>query len=1007
MLGSGSTAAQLRVLGTIEVIGAAGALTIRDGMPRKLLAALTIRAGAPVSVDVLVDDLWTSRTPTDARNSLQVLVSYLRGKLSSVADDITIERGSWGYQLVVADPLVIDAVHLQRAVDATPSQWEGVAPKKIEAQLADLNEALTLWRGNPYADVMYEEFAQAEVARLQELRVIIQERQANGLLALGRTQEATSLLQPLVVEHPLRESVWAALILALYRSGRQADALRAYATAREHFVEDVGLEPGPELRDLERRVLAHDPTLDWMSRESAPASTRQAPTRVIDAELPAVESRVPVPVSGLVGRDFEIQAVAELLETHRLVTLVGPGGVGKSRLGIEVARGALDHSTVLFIELGAIRDAGDVAMTLAAEVGVSAMPGVDPLEAVAVRLGSRPTLLVLDTCEHLVDALAAAASLLLRRNADLRILATSRQALGVGGEVSWPVPALELADEGAGSVTAVTASGAVRLFVERARRAKSDFELTDDNAADVARICRTLDGLPLAIELAAARVNVLSPARIVQRLDDRFALLSKGERDAEARQQSLRSAIEWSYQLLGATEQRFFARLSVFPASFDLDAAEAIAGGGLDDDALELLGGLVERSLVVAAGTDRFSLLDSLRAFAAVQLAAGGGAVDPEELQQIHARWYAAVVLDAGISSPGPLPQKWPRLRAESANLVVAVDRLFAGVDAITGAKVAAALAGFLIIEGRLTQADQWLIRARDVDGDDSTMARVWRESGVLELYQSRFAESLAACRRSLVHARRVGDDQLIASTLLALGSAEWGVEDYDAAVAAHREAADLFQRHGDHRGQGFALARLGRTLSTLGDESAVGVLEEASRLLPIANDDWMSAIALEHLASALLRRGQTQVALELAKQAADFAGRIGSHAGELAALLTLGRALVATGDLGAARQAHAAALARAIGMGNPGGTAEALEALAPDVEAQGDVAVAVQILSCADAVRLQHHVPTRPTTEASRAGTNARLEAAVGTVRFAELRALGERREPAWALEVLDQTAV
>jgi tetratricopeptide (TPR) repeat protein len=561
-------------------------------------------------------------------------------------------------------------------------------------------------------------------------------------------------------------------------------------------------------------------------------------------------------------------------------------------------------------------------------------------------------------------------------------------------------------------VIEVEPSGAVRLFVDRAHAVRPDFALSDDNAAEVARICRVLDGLPLAISLAAARVNVLSPRGIVERLDDRFKLLSRGGRDAEARQRSLRSAIEWSYELLAPSEQRLLCRLGAFSGSFDLDAATAVAGAGLDesedgyDDAFDgevfdQLGDLVDRSLVVARADDRFVLLDTLRAFAVDELERTASAAEIDALRARHAAWYTALALDADPKSHGPLPGRSERLRVESANIRAALTWLFASGRAAEGARLAGAGAGFLVLEGRLVQAQHWLGLAATADADDATMASVHRGIGVLELYQGRFPESHAACTTSVELARRTGDDELVASTLLALGSADWGVGDYPAAIDHHREAARLFEAVGDDRGLGFALARLGRTLLAVGDPEALDHLERAERLLAATRAEWMHAVGLEHLAAGLLAAGRHEEALARARQALQVAEDVRSHAGEITALLTMSRAHLAADDRTAALQVLHAALTRASSAGNPGAIADALDGLA-GATADDDPALAAELLGCAAAVRSEHGVSLAPIAVAGHDALVDRCRAQLGTVRFTELSDAGRARSPSWASTVL-----
>jgi predicted ATPase/DNA-binding SARP family transcriptional activator len=1009
------TSSRLSVLGPIEVTGPHGPIQIREGMARKLLSALAIKMSEPIPSDVLIEELWGERQPLDARNALHVLVSYLRRVLDPVKSDITLERSGSSYRLTCADPAILDSVVFERTVQSIQDVFTvDELPRAAEAALECADRALSLWRGTPFAESMYDEFAQVETARLRELRAIALERRGRALLALGRNADAVESLQALVGEYPLRESVWGALIVALYRSHRQADALRAYGTARDHLVDELGVEPGPELRDLERRVLDQDASLDsdppcaravhQLDRpRDAVVSANAAP-----APVWTVDSYVPEPVSTLVGRGFEAAHVRRLVEQTRLTTLTGPGGVGKSRLAVEVALAVKDSWPTRFVEFGGLPADSDVTLLIASELGVPSVPRASSLDAVAMALGDGDSLVVFDTCEHLIDQIAAAASGLLQRNPGVHILATSRLPLGVSGETVWSVPPLDLPDDDARTLIDVAASNAVRLFVARAVACRPDFVLDDGNAAAVAEICRRLDGLPLAIELAAARVKILSPARIVERLGDRFALLSHGARTAETRQRSLWALIEWSYDLLGQDERSFFDRLGVFGGSFDFDAAAVIAGDAMTEagqtefsiEPLDLLGALVEHSLVNSTESDRFVLLDTLRAFAQSQLDSKLDAHDASAIRTRHAQWYLDIALSADPKSHGPLPGSWPQLRAEAANCIAALEWLHHTGDLVSVARLAGALAGFWMLEGQIAHADRWLRLVQSADLDDATRASVMRGIGVLELYQSRFAESVEATTQSVAAARRTADIDLVGSCLLTLGGALWGVGRFEESSVALSEAVTIFAATSDARGHGFALARLGRTQSALEDESAITHLQTATSLLAASGEGWMACVAAEHLASALLHAGRHDAAVAAAQRAVGLGERVGSRAGRMAALLTLGRALVALGDSESARRTLVVALADATRSGNPGGIADAVDGLAQVSSSCGDVELAVELMALSDALREQRHVAVPTVVRAARSALIQALGTQVAPDRYDDLRRSGGQREVRWVVE-------
>jgi predicted ATPase/DNA-binding SARP family transcriptional activator len=989
----------LRVLGSLELDGPAGPIAIRQGRERKLLSLLLMRRESAVPVDVIIEELWPEQRPANERNALQVLVSGLRRQLEPVSDDFRLDRTADAYCLSVRDPALVDAVVFEREVrEAQERLAAGATEAEVRDALALMDHALAIWRGTPYTDSLYEPFAQADVTRLREIHANAREQRARALLRLGRHRDAVEVLQTLATEHPLRESVWAALILSLYRSQRQGEALRLYTVARRNLVEELGVEPGPELRDLEQRVLQQDPTLDWTPLEPGAGSPTRpanvAPAVAAASALP-LESSVPAEVSSLVGRAAEIREVLDLVGDNRLVTLTGAGGIGKTRIAVAVASQLRADVVTRLIDLGSLHDGADVGQLLASDLGVQTNPGVDPLDSIATALGETPLLLVLDTCEHVLNSAALATSRLLRRSPNLRVLATSRQPLGVAGEVVWLTPALGLADPDAHAVERVTASDAVQLFVERARARRSGFELDETNAADVARICRTLDGLPLAIELAAARVNLLSPARILERIDDRFALLSQGTTAVDPRQRSLRATIEWSYDLLTDDQRTYFDRLSVFASSFDIDAAAAVAGRGLVGDPLDLLGALVERSLVQSVEGDRFDLLDTLRSFGSERLQ------DDAAVRERHAEWYFGVAIAADPWSHGPLPDGWPRLRVDAANCVAALDWFAATGQDARAARLAGALAGFWMLGGQFLRAHHELGRRRDVAADDASLASLWRGLGVLELYRNRFDDSAAAASRSVDHARRVGDPMLVASTLLTLGSALWGTGDLVASQESLVEAADVFARQGDRRGQGFALARLGRTYAGARDERAVDTVMEGTRLVETAGDRWMHCVALEHLAGCLLSRRAHAPALVAAQQSVDAGRRAGSHTGVLFALATLGRVLLAADQVAEAAGVAASALQMSIDMVNPGGIADSLDIGAQVAHALDDATLAAALVASAEATRRTHRVSVPAVARAARdqfvAGLTGRVVDAGPALSPAEalerIRALAEAR--------------
>jgi predicted ATPase len=507
---------------------------------------------------------------------------------------------------------------------------------------------------------------------------------------------------------------------ALYLAGRQAEALDSYQQLRVGLGEQLGLDPGPELARLLQAILTHDPALT--------VRTPPVPRR----------TNLPAPLSSLVGRTAAVADVRKLLDTGRLVTLTGPGGVGKTRLALETAAQLVDDLAdgAWVVELAGQHApcsdnvVGCLAELVAAVVGVrddavlTVPPAGRPEELIRrlpAALASKQLLLVLDNCEQVIDAVAGLAALLLRSAPELRILATSRQPLGLSGELLWQVPTLELPDPASeGDLYAVAHCSAVQLFVQRAAAATAGFTLTENNAAAVAAICRRLDGLPLALELAAARMRALTVHELAARLDDRFRLLATGNRDAPERQQTLRAVVDWSWELLTTRERRLLGRLGVFADGFTLAAAEGIcAGAGLDHtDVLDLLTRLVDRCLVVAEDSGaHYRLLETIAAYALQRLEEFG---ETDQLRLRHAQWYADLAEQADRQLQSHDQQSWlERLDTESGNCRAALTWTVAQSEATLALRLAGALAWYWFLRGRHSEGRRMLAGALSTSTGD------------------------------------------------------------------------------------------------------------------------------------------------------------------------------------------------------------------------------------------------------------------------------------------------
>ncbi|GAA1306310.1 ATP-binding protein [Saccharothrix xinjiangensis] len=598
---------EFRVLGPVEVVHAGRPLALGGPRHRRLLAALLLRAGDVVPAGTLVHALWGDAPPRSARAMLHVRTSELRAALRIA--EVRLSSRAGGYVLG-AGPEDVDAWRFERLAAAGAAALAAGEPGRARD---DLGAGLALWRGPALAEFADEPFARPDVARLGELRLRALENRVAADLDLGRHAELVAELGALVAENPLRERFWGQLVLALYRTGRQGEALRAYESVRLVMADQLGLDPGGELRALHAAVLRQASWLD------PPRAVRRLHV-------------LPAAVTSFVGRRRELPGIRALLREHRLVTLTGAGGAGKSRLAVEAAGvSAPDFPAgAALVDLAAVTRPGCAVPAVAAVLDVRERLRRPLFDALAERIGGERLLLVLDNCEHLVDEVGEVALRLLRRCPELRVLVTSRERLGLIGEAVRPVPGLGLPAVGAAGVDAIGRADAVRLVVDRVSAVDPDFRLTEVTAGAVAEICRRLDGLPLAIELAVAGVRTWGVRRIAASLDDPFRLPVSGSCGTSGRHRTLRAVVDWSYDLLDDAQRRLFDRLAVFAGGFTAQAVEAVCGGAPGDGppVAEVLAGLVDKSLVAVDHTGvepRYRMLGTLRAYASERLAESGG----------------------------------------------------------------------------------------------------------------------------------------------------------------------------------------------------------------------------------------------------------------------------------------------------------------------------------------------------------------------------------------------
>jgi len=874
---------QVRLFGELEVLAEGVPVPVRGAKQRALLALLALQRGQPISADRLIDALWGDGQAANPANALQAQIGQLRRTFGAAA----ILTSEAGYALCVG-PGEVDIVRFEQLVTKGRRLAAG---GELAPASATLGEALGLRRGEPLAEFAYSGFFDAERARLDELTLVATESRAGADLGLGRHGELAGELEALCREHPLRERLWELLILALYRSGRQAEALRAYAEVRDRLVGELGIDPGPALRELQTRILAQDPSL-------APASAPARPAPVPAAGAPVTAGNLPERLGRFVGRDAELAQLFEAVRVSRLVTLTGPGGAGKTRLAVEAAAALRpEHPDgAWLVELADVSQPEGVVPAAAAALGAgaatlaSAAPAGSTTELIARHLAGRSLVLVLDNCEHVVGEAAALTGTLLGAVPGLRLIATSREPLGIPGEVLVPVGGLAPA-------------AAVELFVDRARAVRPGF-LADGPAAGVVEdICRRLDGLPLAVELAAARLRALPLATVAERLDDRFRLLSRGARTALPRQQTLRAVVDWSYDLLFSDERRLFARLAAFTGGCGLAAAEAVCADEQVPacEILDVLSRLVDKSLVTASGGDgeaRFGQLQTLWEYGRERLGESGEA---GTMRARHGAYYRRLAAEAhqglrGATGPGCRD----RLVAESGNLRAALEEYIATGDADAALSLASGMAWLWFINGDFLEGARWLGDALGAEGP-------------------RRAEVAATAH--LWHGYCVGMSTSPAA----------GVVECEQAVAALRAGHDR-----DHLAEalviyatvlGFA-HHFGRSLDALG---------EARELLEPAGHGWLLGVHDLIVAWNLLSLGRLEDAEPVARSSLERFDAEGEVLLVVSPLNALASIAEARGDLDAASAAYEALLERCRATGQPIQVPFSLVALAALRARQGD----------------------------------------------------------------------
>jgi predicted ATPase/DNA-binding SARP family transcriptional activator len=838
------TPPQFTLLGPLSVRRDGEPTAIGGQKPRALLAALLLEANRVVSLDQLVDALWGEAPPDTARNTIQVYVSQLR----KVLPDGMLDTAPPGYRLIV-DPETIDLFRFVRLCEEGRTR---LADGNAVGAAETLRAALDLWRGAPLADFAWEPFAHAEISRLEELRLAALEDRIDADLALARHGQLIPELERLVVEEPLRERVRAQLMLALYRAGRQADALAVYQRARKALVDELGIEPGESLRKLERAILAQDPSL------GIPLPTTGPPRRV------------PIPPYPLLGRERELDALAELVRRDgtRLVTLTGIGGIGKTRLALElVNRLAPEFPDGVGVALLAtVQEPALVARTILEALGLPEA-GRDPEEALIGTLSASRLLLLIDNFEQVLAA-APTVARLLGAAPGLTVIVTSRAPLHVAAEHEFAVPPLA-EDE------------AAELFVTRAQAANPSFALSEQNAAAVAELCVRLDGLPLAIELAAARSKLLPPVALLARLGNRLELLTGGRRDAPRHQQTLRMTLDWSYDLLDSDAQRLFAQLGVFAGGCTLASAESVCR--VEGSVLDGLAALVDESLVAQRESDepRFTLLQLVRDYALERLNASG---ENNETRNRHLEHFVAFAEEAEPGLAGSDQAGWlARIEGEHDNLRAALAYALETEDSRSALRLAVGVRRFWQIHGYLAEGRESLESALAASEDTPSELRAngFNMAGILAGEQGDFDAARVSFTAAAEEGRAVGATRALSSALVNLGNLAFFSGDTSAARELYRESIYHFSSLGDVSGQARAKENIGLLSLTAGDAGeAVSWLAAARDLAREVGDELEVGRATRSLAAAMVELGAEAEATNLLAESLGIVRALGDTHG-------------------------------------------------------------------------------------------------------------------------------
>lgn len=927
-------AVEFRLLGDVEAWLHGTRLEIGHVRQRCVLVALLVDVNHTVGSDQLIERVWADEPPRNARNALAAYMSRLRN-LFAEAGDVQILRQPGGY-LLSADARSVD-LHCFRGLVA-----EARATTDCAEAAALFDQALRLWRAVPFTTLdtpwINEVRSSLEVERFSAFL-----ERNDRALAAGRHAELVAELTAEMAAHPLDERLAAQLMLAQYGAGRQAPALEVFRQVKERLVEELGVDPSPVLRDAHQQILVGD-------RGPGPVASPPQSNRDTAASLP----RRP---TAFIGRHADKKRVAAALADGPLLTLTGVGGVGKTRLALEVAAAVGDRypDGVWLCELAPLDDGAAVGHAFAAALRLQQRHGLDIEATVIEYLGTRDLLLIVDNCEHLLDSAATLVDRIITRCPRVTVLATSREALGVGGERLFALPPLDTGESTA-------------LFADRARAGRPDFDLAREPVGAVAEICRQLDGLPLAIELAAARIRVMGSLDLARRLDG-LRLLRGGIRGAAPRQQSLAATIDWSYRLLKPPEQALFARLAVFAGGFDLAAAHGVCGeaGATEDDTLELLTGLVDKSMVTVrsgAATTRYVVLETLRAHGRERLSEWEIG---DDVGARHTAYFTQLAQLAAAGAHTAEEQAWvERILPEYDNLRAAFEHAMAAGELDGALQLVTSLSE--IVHLRIGfETSGWAERVLEVtdphhplfaaavgfaargawNRGDHTHARALASQAEgrvpgrgngrvaypgdvladVALYEGNPAVALAHYEAEMGRARRDDDPIRLVWTLFYVAICHAALRTPEAGREAAEEAVAVAEATHNPTARSMARYALGLVLKKSDPDTALGLFDEAAALARAVQNFWWHGIALMEAASTRGVHGEPSEAAEGFVDVLDHWDRVGDWSQQWLNLRYITRFLLRLGQTDDALVLHRALVAA--GRQSPVESAEIADATA------------------------------------------------------------------------------